>query len=125
MGYRWTKKPSGQYVDGHKRADVVYYRQTVFLLAWAELDKRTRLWTTDNQQIVNEALANGRVVVVWFHNKSTFYANDRRVVRWVHKGENLIPRMKGEGASLMVADFVSTDYGWLTSPDEAEWAQVL
>ena len=25
----------------------------------------------------------------------------------------------------MVADFVSADYGWLTSPDEAEQAQVL
>ena len=25
MGYRWTKDPSGQYVDGHERADVVDY----------------------------------------------------------------------------------------------------
>ena len=24
MGYRWTKKLSGQYVDGHERADVVF-----------------------------------------------------------------------------------------------------
>jgi hypothetical protein len=115
----------GQYVDGHKRVDVVYYHQTVFLLAWAELDKQTRLWTTDNQQIVNEALANGQIVVVWFHNESTFNANGRRVVHWVHKGENLVPHTKGEGGSLMVTDFVSTNYGWLTSPDEAEQAQVL
>ena len=42
MGYRWTKKPSGQYIDGHERADVVYYRQQVFLPAWAELDQQTR-----------------------------------------------------------------------------------
>ena len=59
MGYWWTKKPSGQYVDGHERADVIYYHQTVFLPAWAEVDKRMRLWTTDNQEIINEALANG------------------------------------------------------------------
>lgn len=38
MGYRWTKKPSGQYIDGHEHADVVYYRQQIFLPAWAELD---------------------------------------------------------------------------------------
>ncbi|KIM75546.1 hypothetical protein PILCRDRAFT_36337, partial [Piloderma croceum F 1598] len=70
MGYWWTKKPSGQYVDSHKKDDVVFYHQT------AELDKWTRLWTSDNQEIINEALTNGQTIVVWFHNKSTFYAND-------------------------------------------------
>jgi hypothetical protein len=124
-GYQWTRKPSGQYVDGHERADVVYYCQTVFFLAWAELDKRTRLWITDNQEIINEALTNGGTVVVWFHDESTFYENDCQVVCWVHKGENPVSCTKGEGASLMVVDFVSVDYGWLTSPDESEKAQVL
>ena len=32
--------------------------------------------------------------------------------------------MKGEGTLLMVADFVSTDYGWLQSPDGAVEAWV-
>ena len=54
-----------------------FYRQTVFLPAWAELDKWTRLWTSDNQEIIHEALTNGRTVVVWFHDESTFYANDQ------------------------------------------------
>jgi len=36
-----------------------------------------------------------------------------------------VPRKKGEGASLMVADFISVDYGWLRSPDGQEAAQVL
>ncbi|KAJ6578161.1 hypothetical protein B0H19DRAFT_879633, partial [Mycena capillaripes] len=31
MAYRWTKNPSGQYVDGHERADVMYYRQKEFI----------------------------------------------------------------------------------------------
>lgn len=26
LDYRWTKAPSGQYIDGHERADVVDYR---------------------------------------------------------------------------------------------------
>jgi len=125
MGYRWTKKPSGQYVDGHERADVVYYRQSVFLPAWAELYQHTRLWTAENVEIINEALANGRTVVVWFHDKCTFYANDRRIVRWVHKDETAVPRAKGEGASLMVADFISADYGWLSSPDGSESTRVV
>ena len=77
IGYRWTKKPSGQYVDGHERADVVFYCQTAFLLAWAELDKQTRLWTSDNQEIIHKALTNGRTIVIWFHDESTSYANDQ------------------------------------------------
>jgi hypothetical protein len=59
MGYQWMKKLSGQYVDGHEQSDIVCYQQTVFLPAWAELDHCTRLWFTDNQEIVNEALASG------------------------------------------------------------------
>ncbi|KAJ7655798.1 hypothetical protein DFH06DRAFT_933347, partial [Mycena polygramma] len=31
MGYRWTKNPSGQFVDGHERPDVVYYRQNEYI----------------------------------------------------------------------------------------------
>jgi hypothetical protein len=52
-------------------------------------------------------------VVVWFHDESTFYAHDRRDVCWVHLMEGAIPKPKGEGTSLIVAHFVSADYGWL------------
>ena len=44
---------------------------------------------------------------------------------WVHKDEKAVLRAKGEGASLMVADFVSTDYGWLISLDGKEETCVL
>jgi hypothetical protein len=44
----------------------------------------------------------------------------QQIVRWVHEGETPVPRTKKEGASLMVANFVSADYGWLTSLDEKE-----
>ena len=40
----------------------------------------------------------------------------------MHKSETAVPQAKGEGASLMVADFVSADYGWLWSPDGKEMA---
>jgi len=125
MGYRWTKKPSGQYVDGHERDDVVYYRQTIFLPAWQALEYRTRKWLDDHSAELLGPRPFERYLVVWFHDESTFYANDRRVVRWVWKGENAVPRTKGEGASLMVADFVSADYGWLQSPDGKKEARVL
>lgn len=66
-----------------------------------------------------------RNVVFWAHNETLFYANDRRDRRWVHKTETAVPKPKGEGASLMVADFVSADYGWLQSSDGKESARVV
>jgi hypothetical protein len=125
MGYHRLKKPGGQYVDGHERSDVVYYRQKVFLPTWAKLDRRTRKWTANNQEVVNEALASGRTLVVWFHNESTFYANNQHIVRWVYKGETAVPHTKGEGASLMVANFISADYDWLRSTDHSKSTHVL
>ena len=43
----------------------------------------------------------------------------------MHGDEAAKPYAKGEGASHMVADLVSADYGWLQSPDGEEEAQVL
>ena len=59
------------------------------------------------------SLHPGRWIVIWVHDESTFYANDRHVLHWVHSSESAKPYAKGEGASQMVADFVSPDYGWL------------
>ena len=60
--------------------------------------------------------------VVWFHDESTFHANDCWLSCWVHKDETVKLYAKGEGASQMVADLVSADYGWLHSPDGKEEA---
>ncbi|KIK72661.1 hypothetical protein PAXRUDRAFT_21729 [Paxillus rubicundulus Ve08.2h10] len=127
-GFRWTVARGGQYVDGHERSDVVSYRNNVFLPAWYQLDPKMRKWTQVDGQLVeeNEGLGGiGRRTVVWFHDESTFYAHDRRKKRWVHIDEKAVPQPKGEGTSLMVADFISADYGWLRSPDGKESARVL
>jgi hypothetical protein len=121
LDYRWSYTPKGQYVDGHEREDVVAYRQNVFLPAWANIKARTRDWSQGQP----DPLPHERRIVVWFHDESTFYAHDRRLARWVHKDEEATPYAKGEGASQMVADLVSADYGWLRSPDGTEEARVL
>ncbi|KZV69533.1 hypothetical protein PENSPDRAFT_608568 [Peniophora sp. CONT] len=123
MDYRWTKTPQGQYIDGHEREDIVAYRRDVFLPTLAELTRNARAW--NNGVLEARGAPPTRWTVIWYHDESTFYANDRRLVRWVHTGEKPVPRAKGEGASLMVADFVSADYGWLASPDKKESARVL
>ena len=123
MDYRWTINPKSQYVDGHEREDVVSYWNNIFLPSLAKLEERTRKFGSGDMP---DSLAPGlRRVVVWYHDESTFYANDRRRTRWVHKSETAKPYAKGEGHSLMAAHFVSADYGWLTSPDGKKSARIL
>jgi hypothetical protein len=50
LGYWWTMTPSGQYVDGHKRKDVVDYRQKVFLPAWMSPEERTQRWKAGHEE---------------------------------------------------------------------------
>jgi hypothetical protein len=38
LGYRWSKTLDGQYIDGHKRDDMVTYQQQIFLPAWMALE---------------------------------------------------------------------------------------
>ncbi|KAG1841565.1 hypothetical protein DFJ58DRAFT_707849 [Suillus subalutaceus] len=125
MDFRWTKSPSGQYVDGHERDDVVAYRQKKFLPSIAELFIHMRAWKDGLEEASDEPCPHTQRVVLWFHDESTFYANDRRKVYWVHGNETARPRPKGEGASLMVADFISADYGWLRSSCGEESARIL
>ena len=125
MRYRWRREPKGQYKDGHEREDVVAYRQNVFLPTMQQLETKITDWSRahhagDQDFILCEAAPEPRIraeVVIWTHDESTFYANDRRKLRWVHDDEDTKPYAKGEGASLMVADFISADYGWLKGHD--------
>ena len=43
LGYRWGKGPTGQYVDGHERADVTAYRQGKFLPQLTALEHTLRV----------------------------------------------------------------------------------
>lgn len=65
-----------------------------------------RSWSDHNKSILDQPWEDGKIVVIWFHDECTFYANDRQIVHWVHKGERAVPHAKGEGASLMIADFI-------------------
>ncbi|KAI6010804.1 hypothetical protein F5J12DRAFT_781787 [Pisolithus orientalis] len=44
---------------------------------------------------------------------------------WVHMSKMSTPQPKGERPTLMVAEFVSADHGWLCSPDGTELARIL
>jgi hypothetical protein len=121
LGYHWVVKFTGQNTNGHGRPDIVDYQNQVFLPAINALHPHLRVW---NEALTEEANPNssGQHIVLWFHDKSIFYANDRRLSCWVHKTQSATPYTKEEGRSLMIAHFISVDYGYLTSPDGKETA---
>ncbi|KAH8795165.1 hypothetical protein DL96DRAFT_1481327 [Flagelloscypha sp. PMI_526] len=124
MEYRWMRTPKGQYIDGHEREDVVYYRQERFLPAFNAMRERMRQFASDDGDSSNPPCQ--RPLVPWFHDESTFYAHYRRTLQWFsHKHNKIVPVPKGEGLSCMVADFFSPDYGYLRSPDGKQDARVL
>ena len=113
LGYHYQATPKGQYVDRHEREDVVMYWKEVFLPKWKEFMDRMTTWDKDLKEHLPPG---GKRVIIWFHDESVFYAHDHRK----RVGTTKMPVLnyaKGEGVSLMVADFVSADFGWFTSPD--------
>ncbi|KAH9921098.1 uncharacterized protein B0H18DRAFT_956715 [Fomitopsis serialis] len=51
MDYCWSVGPRGQYIDGHKREDVVTYRQNVFLPALADIEDRLQTYDANGDPI--------------------------------------------------------------------------
>ncbi|KAL1700564.1 hypothetical protein EV121DRAFT_283299 [Schizophyllum commune] len=124
-GFGFDEDPRGLFHDGHEDPAQVQYRNDVYIPEVQKYARRMR--RLEDGELVDppDLEAGEKIAVLWFHDESTFYAHDRRKKRWVREGETPIPYAKGEGVSLMVADFVSMDYGWLRSPDAGKSAQVL
>ena len=124
LGFRWKKEEKGMYSDGHERKDVVDFRQNVFLPKYAEFHRRAATYDDEGKEVEGSSVTNNeRCVMLHHHDETVFYGNDRRGVRWIHNSETSKPYAKGEGQSLMVADFVSPNIGWLRSSDGSAHAR--
>lgn len=121
LDFHFTFAKKGQYTDGHERMDVVKYCDDIFIPLWERLEPCMRNWeldyTTECQNIVP-----GPQIVAWFHDETIFHANNRHWRMWYHKDAPAQPYAKGEGASFMVADYISTDYRFLQSLDQQKSA---
>ena len=115
LGFHWSSPKKGQYANGHKHEDVIWYCNNKFLSQWREISSWMHGWTKEN--LPEGPLSPGWIVIVWFHDESIFYAHDHRKQAWYHKDASAKPYAKGDGASFMVADYVSADFGWLQSLD--------
>jgi hypothetical protein len=112
--------------DGHERDDVVHYWQKEFLPIIEKLELNIQTWDNSGNKLPDKhPHPQPCHTVLWFHDESTFYVHDCQKVCWVHSSETPRPKPKGEGAFLMVADFVSADHRWLRSLDGNKSAQHL
>jgi hypothetical protein len=77
LGYWWTEDKKGQYVDGHKRDDIIEYWQKIFLPIWKALEPYLQNWHHDGTEDATGGNQTWpRQIVLWFHDESTFYVHD-------------------------------------------------
>jgi hypothetical protein len=61
-------------------ADIIEYCQLAFLPVWAELLSQTQIYATDGNECLMP-LPSTCQIVVWNHNESIYYADDRQKIR--------------------------------------------
>jgi hypothetical protein len=116
LGFSWRRVQKGIYVDGHERADVVQYRQEVFLPAFEEIRAFLVTWDEEGQIVMPQNLPPGqKPLVLVTHDESTFNANDGKRELWMEDGKQPL-RPKARGKGLMISDFL-TPGGRLAVPD--------
>ena len=122
LSWRYRQKKKGMYIDGHERADVVEYRKG-FVERWREYERRFVIYENDGNVLSTPTgfpVPQGvrfRLILVT-HDESTFYENDRRKLQWVNNKAKPVAEKKGEGQSIMVSEFLTSEWGRLKDGDE-------
>ncbi len=126
LGWRYGRKSNGMYIDGHERDDVKEYRKQLSHRWLHEYEPRMVVFDNDGKVIrlpkgfPLPAKYHGQAfeLILVTHDESTFYANDRRRVKYHHISEKACPEPKGEGQSIMVSDFQTVKWGRLVDGEE-------
>ncbi|KIP02071.1 hypothetical protein PHLGIDRAFT_79674 [Phlebiopsis gigantea 11061_1 CR5-6] len=121
MDWHYKKKPNGMYIDGHKREDVVVYREKfVEHWMWCELQMMTyNNNENEAKKLTGFSVKDGPFCIIFItHNESTFYANDHRKMYWWHSSQKATLVRKGEGESIMVSNFLTAEWERLKHGDE-------
>jgi hypothetical protein len=121
MRWRYCALRQGMYADGHERVDVVAYRK-VFVNRWMEYEKRFHIWDDDGNLMPlpkGFPVPGGRFrLILITHDESMFYQNNQRKTLWAHDSQKPTPRPKGEGQTIMVSDFLTSEWGPLRDGEE-------
>ena len=123
LSWRYGPMKNGIYIDGHEREDVVAYR-TAFVARWKEYEKRFHTWDSNGvEHLPQNAFwvpgAGGRFrLILVTHDESVFYQNDFRKTHWIADARKATPLPKGDGQSIMISDFLTSEWGRLCDCNE-------
>jgi hypothetical protein len=123
MGWRYGRLKNGMYIDGHERPDIVDYRKA-FITRWTSYEKQMQSFNNDGEpeQFSPQGfpVSSGQCfkLILVTHDESIFYENDCWKTCWTHTSKHGAPQRKGEGVSLMVSDFLTTEWGCLIHNNE-------
>lgn len=105
-------------MDGHERADVIKYRQLVFLPLMAEFEKHMVHYEGVELTHVEPTLQPGeKEIIPNFHDKSSFHGNKEVRSLWLQKGDQPLHK-KGRGHLIHVSAFINPKTGRLVLLDE-------
>ena len=102
--------------------NVVEYRKG-FVERWKEYEKRFVIYDNDGNVVSTPTgfpVPQGmrfRLILVT-HDESTFYENDRQKTMWMNNSTKAVVEKKGEGQSIMVSEFLTSEWGRLIDRDE-------
>ena len=90
----------------------VFYQETVYLPQLTAAMETS--WIHENNGSITLLIPSHQCrTVIWYHDESIFYAHDRQHKTWYHKDASVVPYKKGDGASFMIANYITADFGWL------------
>lgn len=104
--------------SGHKRPDVVRYRQNDFFPHLLSFRPRIPEWDRETGERIKKPppprLGDRREIVLCFHDEAIFKSNDGKKAGWIQDGHQPI-LSKSEGTGLMVSGILTVD-GMLRVP---------
>jgi hypothetical protein len=81
LGWRHTRMKKGVYMDGHKRPDIVEYRNSEFLPLMASYKRHMVQWKPEDVGLVHvepDLRLEEYQVIAIFQDKSCFHINDNK-----------------------------------------------
>ena len=102
LNFSLDKQGRGYYTDEHNRADIVKYRDELFLPRMKSMEPRMAYFEGDEMEkkILN-LKENEKELVLITHDETTFYCNDGSKMVWMENGKHrLLPKSKGFAMSL-------------------------
>ena len=120
-GFRFTEHRKALYFDGHKRPDVVDYRQNVFIPEMKRHRRRIVEYVVGDVGKEKEKPAENHVerrLILVSHDESTTQANDGKKKSWVHENEHALKK-KGVGRGIHQSDVICSTIGWLKAASQS------